>query len=87
MSRGPAPAVPQKPAPAGTLAGKLAILELRNFAKDLARENAQYFTDLVRGAALKSQPQLQVMTREELSRGRVRCHSGTLHHRPLPPRR
>jgi hypothetical protein len=66
MSRGPAPAVPQKPAPAGTLAGKLAVLELRNFAKDLTRENAQYFTDLVRGAALKSQPQLQVMTRENL---------------------
>jgi TolB-like protein len=48
------------------LAGKLAVLELRNFAKDLTHENAQYFTDVVRSAALTAQPQLQVMTRENL---------------------
>jgi hypothetical protein len=48
------------------LAGKLAVLELRNFTKDLTRENAQYFTDVVRSAALKAQPQLEVMTRENL---------------------
>ncbi|MGZ6142745.1 MAG: DUF2380 domain-containing protein [Myxococcales bacterium] len=48
------------------LAGKLAVLDLRNFTKDLTRENAQYFTDVVRGAALKAQPQLEVMTRENL---------------------
>jgi TolB-like protein len=64
MARGPAPAA--QPAAAQKLSGKLAVLELRNFTKDLTRENAQYFTDLVRTAALKAQPQLQVMTRENL---------------------
>src|SRR5258707_6716069 len=34
--------------------------------KDLTRENAQYFTDVVRTAALKAQPQLEVITRENL---------------------
>jgi ubiquinone biosynthesis protein UbiJ len=48
------------------LSGKLAVLELRNFAKDLTRENVQYFTDVVRGAALRAQPQLEVITRENL---------------------
>jgi hypothetical protein len=42
------------------------VLELRNFTRDLTRENAQYFTDVVRGAALKTQPQLEVITRENL---------------------
>ena len=55
------------PAQPGALRGKLAVLELRNLAaKDLTRDNAQYFTDVVRQAALKTQPQLQVMTRENL---------------------
>jgi len=58
----PRPATP----PQRELAGKLAVLELRNFTKDLTRENAQYFTDVVRSAALKAQPQLEVMTRENL---------------------
>ncbi|MBS2024860.1 MAG: DUF2380 domain-containing protein, partial [Deltaproteobacteria bacterium] len=44
----------------------LAVLELRNFAQELTRENVQYFTDMVRTAALKTQPQLEVMTRENL---------------------
>ena len=48
------------------LRGKLAVLELRNFTKDLTHENAQYFTDVVRGAALRAQPQLEVITRENL---------------------
>ena len=48
------------------LAGKLAVLELRNFASDLTHENAEYFTDLLRSAALKAQPQLEVITRENL---------------------
>ncbi len=61
MARRPAPgAAPEK------ISGKLAVLELRNFTKDLTRENAQYFTDVVRSAALKAQPQLEVMTRENL---------------------
>ena len=62
MSRGAAPAV----AGPHRLSGKLAVLELRNFTKDLTKENAQYFTDVVRSAALKAQPQLEVMTRENL---------------------
>ena len=69
-SRAVASAMARKPAPPaavpGRLSGKLAVLELRNFAKDLTRENAQYFTDVVRSAALTAQPQLQVMTRENL---------------------
>ena len=60
MGRGAPAAAP------GRLAGKLAVLELRNFAKDLTRENAQYFTDVIRSAALKAQPQLEIMTRENL---------------------
>jgi TolB-like protein len=58
----PQAATPQRRA----LAGKLAVLELRNFSKDLTHENAQYFTDVVRSAALTAQPQLQVITRENL---------------------
>jgi hypothetical protein len=46
--------------------GKLAVLELRNFTRELTKENAQYFTDVVRSAALKAQPQLEVVTRENL---------------------
>lgn len=52
--------------PEHALSGKLAVLELRNFTKDLTVQNAQYFTDLVRSAALKAQPQLEVITRENL---------------------
>lgn len=48
------------------LFGKLAVLELRNFTKDLTVQNAQYFTDVVRSAALEEQPQLEVITRENL---------------------
>jgi len=48
--------------------GKLAVLELRNFAKNLTCENSQYFTDLVRSAALKAQPQLEVITPQNLLR-------------------
>jgi len=48
------------------LSGKLAVLELRNFASDLTHENAQYFTDVLRSAVLKVQPQVEVITRENL---------------------
>jgi TolB-like protein len=46
--------------------GKLAVLDFQNYAKDLSREQAQYFADVVRGAALRSAPGLEVMTRENL---------------------
>src|SRR6185312_5894863 len=46
--------------------GKLAVLELRNFTSELTRENAQYFTDLVRSGVLKARPKLEVITRENL---------------------
>jgi hypothetical protein len=61
-------AVTPRPAPEERkpLAGKLAVLELRNFAKDLTHENAQYFTDVIRQNALRLQAQLEVMTRENL---------------------
>ncbi len=62
----PPPATPVVAHAAAALSGKLAVLELRNFAKDLTHENAQYFTDMLRSAALKAQPQLEVMTRENL---------------------
>jgi len=78
-AKGPAPARPaapppvaaQAPAPAPPrqrldLKGKLAVLELRNFAKDLTHENAQYFTDVVRQTSLRLEPALDVMTRENL---------------------
>ena len=63
------PAAAQQAAPAPRklqLKGKLAVLELRNFAKDLKRENAQYFTDVVRQTSLRVQPEVDVMTRENL---------------------
>src|SRR5438067_5982473 len=63
------PATAQQPAPTARklqLKGKLAVLELRNFAKDLKRENAQYFTDVVRQTSLRVQPEVDVMTRENL---------------------
>jgi TolB-like protein len=56
---------PSPARPRSAMSGKLAVLELRNFT-DLSKQNAQYFTDVVRQAALKAQPQLQVMTRENL---------------------
>jgi hypothetical protein len=54
------------PAEARPASGKLAVLELRNFASDLTPQNAQYFTDMVRSTALRVQPGLEVMTRENL---------------------
>ncbi len=46
--------------------GKLAVLDFKNFAKDLKPEDVRYFTDIVRGQSLKTAPQLEVMTRENL---------------------
>ena len=45
--------------------GKLAVLELRNYTKELTKENVQYLTDVVRQAALKGSG-ADVMTRENL---------------------
>src|SRR4051812_17385155 len=56
-------------APSGrvlALKGKLAVLDLKNFTKDLSRENAQYFSDVIRQASLKMEPGLDIMTRENL---------------------
>ncbi|MGZ6142746.1 MAG: flagellar cap protein FliD N-terminal domain-containing protein, partial [Myxococcales bacterium] len=47
------------------LSGKLAVLELRSYTKELTKENVQYLTDVVRQAALRSSG-ADVMTRENL---------------------
>jgi hypothetical protein len=46
--------------------GVVAVLDLRNFAKDLQPEDVRYFADVVRGATLRAVPGLRVMTRENL---------------------
>lgn len=53
-------------AEAAQLAGKLAVLEIRPLAREITAENARYFTDLVRTAALESARGVEVMTRENL---------------------
>jgi TolB-like protein len=60
--------VASQTAPARTLPlrGKLAVLDLKNFTKDLTRQNAQYFTDVIRQASLKMEPGIDIMTRENL---------------------
>ena len=64
-SKAIAAAVQQAPPGAKKLTGKLAVLELHDFAS-LSKENTRYFTDVVRQAVLRAQPQLQVITRENL---------------------
>ncbi len=54
------------PAAVSISAGKVAVLDFKNYAKDLQKENVQYFTDLVRGVVLKGAPRFNVMTRENL---------------------
>ena len=65
-----APAEERRPSPAAhrvlALKGKLAVLDLKNFTKELNRENAQYFTDVIRQASLRMEPALDIMTRENL---------------------
>lgn len=48
------------------LSGRLAVLEMHNETKDLEPKDVRYFTDVVRGAVLRLQPQLEVITRENL---------------------
>ena len=48
------------------LHGKLAVLDLKNYTKDLDKQNAQYFTDVIRQATLRLEPGLDIMTRENL---------------------
>jgi TolB-like protein len=44
----------------------LAVLDFRNYAEDLKRENVRYFADLIREATLRANSRLEVMTRENL---------------------
>jgi hypothetical protein len=46
--------------------GKLAVLDFRSYTDALKPEDVRYFTDVVRGSALRSAPGLSVMTRENL---------------------
>jgi hypothetical protein len=48
------------------LRGKLAVLDLKNFTRELTQQNAQYFTDVIRQASLRMEPGLDIMTRENL---------------------
>jgi hypothetical protein len=48
------------------LLGKLAVLDLRNFAPQLSTANIRYLTDVVRQVALRVAPKADVMTRENL---------------------
>src|SRR5205814_2199450 len=68
LPRAESAAIQQPPAPAVApiSAGKVAVLDFKNYAKDLEKENVQYFTDLVRGVVLKGAPRFNVMTRENL---------------------
>jgi hypothetical protein len=59
------PAAPARPV-AKQLAGRLAVLDLRNETSDLAPKDVRYFTDVIRAGVLKYEPQLDVMTRENL---------------------
>ena len=61
----PAPAGP-RPSATVRLAGKLAVLDFQNYARDLRAEDVRYFADVVRGASLKRAPGLDVITRENL---------------------
>jgi TolB-like protein len=57
----------QAPPPvARSLAGKLAVLDFKNYTTDLQPEQVRYFTDVVRSAAVRAGPRLEVMTRENL---------------------
>ena len=46
--------------------GKLAVLDLRTYSKDVTVDQARYFTDLVRSSTLKAAPGIEVMTRENI---------------------
>jgi hypothetical protein len=59
---------PSRPARGQTLVtkGKLAVLDFKSYTDALKPEDVRYFTDVVRGSALRSAPGLSVMTRENL---------------------
>ncbi len=61
-----APPATAPPRDAAFNKGVLAVLDFRNFAKDLQPEDVRYFADVVRGATLRAAPGLKVMTRENL---------------------
>jgi hypothetical protein len=68
VRNGPAGAGRPSPMPGATPAARrwLAVLEFRNYAKDLKPENVRYLTDLARSAALQRADRYQVLTRENL---------------------
>jgi hypothetical protein len=45
---------------------KVAVLEFKSGARELRKEDVRFYSDVVRGAALKLQPRLDVITRENL---------------------
>ena len=45
---------------------KVAVLEFKSGARELRKEDVRFYSDVVRGAALKIQPGLDVITRENL---------------------
>lgn len=59
---------PMRPARGQALVtkGKLAVLDFKSYTDALKPEDVRYFTDVVRGSALRSAPGLSVMTRENL---------------------
>jgi hypothetical protein len=68
-SHRPAEVEREPAAPAQTAvitSGKLAVLDFKNYAKDLKPEDVRYFTDLVRGATLRAAKGVEVITRENL---------------------
>ena len=68
LSAAPPPQPPPPPPARGTVldSGVLAVLDFKNFARDLQPEDVRYFADVVRGATLRAAPGLRVMTRENL---------------------
>lgn len=62
----PLPVVPAAPEVARIPPGKLAVLDFKSYVRDLQPEQVRYFADVVRSAAVRVGPQLEVMTRENL---------------------
>jgi hypothetical protein len=69
LAKGPAP-VSAAEQPRGRtpviVAGKLAVLDFKNYTRDLKPEDVRYFSDVVRGATIRVAPRMEVMTRENL---------------------
>jgi hypothetical protein len=62
-----APARPRAKGPVLKVpAGRLAVLDFKAFDREIKAEQVHYFTDLVRRAAVRAGPQIEVLTRENL---------------------